>query len=337
MVETRPARTRNLGRLVIYLLIVVIISLIIAGVFSITSLWNTILLRPTLNFLVLMSIYLLGNFGISIIILTIIIRLITLPYTMRQLQSSKEIHAIQPRLKELQKKYEKDRPKLGQETLKLYKETGVNPVGCVFPVLVQFPIWLALYQSVAQALAATPENLFGLAKQLYSPVLFQEAVPLNHHFLWMDLARGDIVMVILVGVSTWMMAKMASMPTPDSQQHFMNRVMPWAMPLLFALLAFILPSGVSLYWVTSNIIGIILQYRVTGWGTLKIPSLAFLNKGTTQPTANRAVKTGKNVIQQKGTAKTSATKYEQKKAVGGYIASERKKEPQRGDGGKHED
>lgn len=108
MAEARAARPLNVGRLLVILLIVVIIPLLIAGVVSITGIWNMILLRPMLNFLVLMSTYFLGNFGIAIIILTILLRLLMLPLTMRQLQSSKGIRAIQPKLKELQKKYDKD-------------------------------------------------------------------------------------------------------------------------------------------------------------------------------------------------------------------------------------
>jgi len=343
MAEAKATRTLNVRRLVISLLIVVIISLLSAGVVSITGIWNTILLRPMLNFLILMSTYFLGSFGIAIIILTILIRLLTLPFTMRQLQSSKGIRAIQPKLKELQKKYDKDRQKLGQETMKLYKEAGINPTGCVSSTLIQFPFWLALYQSVAQALAATPENLFGLAKQLYSPTILQEAVPLNHHFLWLDLARGNIVMALLVGVSLWMLAKMASPPTAESQQQFMSRVIMWGMPLLFGFFAFILPSGLSLYWVTSNIIGMILQYRVTGWGTLKMPSLSFLNRGTPQPARNPRAKTGgvastgkkagKSVVRQASGAKAGGAKSEKKEIVGGNITSERQKDHQERDVG----
>ena len=347
MSEARPVMTLNLRRLLILLLVVVLISLLVAGIVSITGIWNTILLRPMLNFLVLTSKYSLGSFGIAVIILTIIIRLLTLPLTMRQLQSSKKMREIQPKLKELQKKYDKDRQKFGQETVKLYKEAGVNPTGCFLSTLIQFPFWLALYQSVAQALAASPENLFGLGKQLYSPMILQEAVPLNHRFLWLDLARGDIVMAFLVGVSMWMLAKMASPPTIGSQQPLMNRVMLWAMPLLFGFFAFILPSGLSLYWVTANIIGIILQYRVTGWGTLKVPSLSFLNRGIPQPAGNHLSETGgvastgkkavKTGVQQKSAAKGGGAKSEQKKAVVGDMTSEREKGHQESGGGKRKD
>jgi YidC/Oxa1 family membrane protein insertase len=347
MTEAKPVRTLKLGRLVVFLLIVVIFSLLVAGVLSITGMWNTLLLRPMLNFLVLMSRYFLGSFGIGIIIVTVIIRLLTWPLTMRQLQSSKGIRAIQPKLNELQKKYGNDHQKIGQETMQLYKEAGIHPVGCVLPMLIQFPIWIALYQSVVQALAYTPENLFGLSKQLYSPTILQEAVPINHHFLWLDLIQSDIVMVLLVGGSAWILAMMATLPATGSQQRFIYRVMPFAMPLLFAFFAFILPSGLSLYWLTSNIIGIILQYRVTGWGTLKIPSLSFLNRVIPQSVGNPRTKSGgvattgkksgKSVVRQQGDAKAGGAKFEKSDVVGGDTTSERKKDHLGGGGGKRKD
>lgn len=278
MAEVKQARNINTGRVVIFLLIVVVVSLLIARVFSITSVWNTILLRPMLNFLVLMSHYFLGNFGIAIIVLTILMRLLILPLTMRQLRSSRALQAIQPQIREVRKKYANDNQKIGQEIMRLYKEEGVNPVGCFYPMLLQLPIWVALYQSVAQALAYTPENLVGLDKQLYSLTALKNALPLNSHFLWLNLSNGDIPMIFLVGGSVWVLQQMAFVPSPDRGQESMSRIAMYAMPLLFGFLAFTLPSGLSLYWVTSNIIGMIMQYGVTGWGTLKMPSLAFLNR-----------------------------------------------------------
>jgi YidC/Oxa1 family membrane protein insertase len=298
MAEAKPVRTLNVRRLIIFLIIVVLISLLGAHVVSITGIWNTILLQPMLNFLVLMSRYFLGNFGIAIIVLTIILRLLMFPLTMRQLKSSKALQAIQPELKELQKKYAKDQQRLGQEIMKLYKEHGINPLGCFLPTLVQLPIWIALYQSVVQALAYTPENLFGLARQLYSPSMLQNTVPLTHRFLWLNLTHGDVVMVFLVGGSMWILTKMASPPSADRQQQSINLIMTWGLPLIFALFAFALPSGLSIYWVASNFIGIILQYRVTGWGSLRMPSLPLLKRGAPQPGGNRSTTT-------KGTAGTA--------------------------------
>ena len=335
MSEAKPVRTFNVRRFVIFLLIAVLLFLLITGVVSITGIWNTVLLQPMLNFLILMSKYLFGSFGIAILILTILIRLIMFPLTMRQLQSSRAMQAMQPKMKELQKKFAKDKQQLAAETAKLYKESGVNPLGCAFPMLIQFPIWIALYQAVIQALANTPENLLGLSKQLYSWSVIQGSIPLNHHFLWLDLARGDFIMVFLVGGSMWMLQKMSTQPAADPQQQSMNRIMLWIMPLMFGFFALSLPSGLSIYWVVSNIISMVMQYRVTGWGTLKMPSLAFLKGGTPQPVDNPQAKTegtagigkkaGKGVVLQQKGAKADGASSEKKEAVGGDIISQRKK------------
>jgi YidC/Oxa1 family membrane protein insertase len=277
MSEVKPKPAINIRRIIIFLIIAVLLILFISGVVSPTGVWNLILLEPIMNFLVLLSKYLLGNFGVAIIILTIIIRLITMPLTMSQLRSSKAMQALQPKMKELQKKYGNDQQKLGQETMKLYKEEGISPAGCIVPMLVQFPIWIALYQSVVQALAYTPENLVGLSKQLYSWGVIQAMVPLNHHFLWLDLTKGNFYMAIIVAASMWVLQKMSTTPSLDPSQQSMTRMMTWTMPLLFGVMAMTLPSGLSLYWVASNVLGIVIQYRVTGWGDLKRPSLASLS------------------------------------------------------------
>jgi len=338
MAEAKKASTSNIRWFAIFLIIAALILLLITGVVSITGVWDTILLEPMLNFLVLMSKYFLGSFGIAVIVLTILIRLIMFPLTVRQLRSSKAVQALQPKMKELQKKYAKDQQKLNQELMRLYKEEGANPLGCVFPMLIQFPIWIALYQSVIQALAYTPENLLGLSKQLYSSSVIRGALPLNHHFLWLDLTNGDIIMAILTVASMWALQKISVQPTTDPQQQSMNRIMLWIMPLMFGLFALTLPSGLSVYWVISNIISIILQYRVTGRGTLTMPSLpSFLKRGAPQPVGNPAAKsegtagTGKKaekgVTPEQSGAETDDASSEKKKkeAVTADIISQRKK------------
>ena len=293
MAEAKPARSVNLRRLVVYLLIVVLIGLFIAHVISITAIWNTIVLQPMLNFLVLMSRYFLGSFGLAIVVLTIIIRLLTYPLVIRQFRSSKALRALQPQVKELQKKYGQDQQKLGQELRKLYKEYGVNPLGCYVPMLMQFPIWIALYMSVVQALAYTPENLLGLARQLYPPLILQNTVPLKDHFLWLNLTQGNIGMALIELISMWILVRMTS-TTPEGapqQQQSMNRVLLWAFPLLFGFMAYVFPSGLTLYWVVSNILGIMLQYPLTGWGSLRMPSLSLLKRGAPQPAGNPTSKT----------------------------------------------
>jgi YidC/Oxa1 family membrane protein insertase len=220
--------------------------------------------------LILLSSVLFGSFGLAIIVLVIIVRLLMLPLTLRQLRSTRAMSTLAPKMQEIQKKYAKDQQKLQQEITKLYKEAGVNPLGCLWPMLVQVPIWIALYQSIIRAVAASPEELLQLSQNLYSLPLIHQAVPLEESFLWLNLGRPDqyFILAILVGGSMWVLQKMSTVPTADPRQQQMNRMMLWLMPLMFAFFTLQFPSGLALFWVVSNIIGIVTQYFITGWGSL---------------------------------------------------------------------
>ena len=235
------------------------------------ELWNFILLQPMLNFLVLLSHVLFGNFGLAIIALTIIVRLIMLPLTLRQIRSSKAMSTLQPKLQEIQKKFGKDRQRLQQEVSKLYKEAGVSPMGCLLPMLIQLPIWIALYQSILKAVATSPEELLGLSQRLYALPILHQTVPLESGFLWLNLGSPDsfYIMPLLVGGSMWIQQKMMTLPTADPKQQSMSRMMLWLMPLMFVFFTMQFPAGLALFWVFSNIIGIVMQYFITGWGGLE--------------------------------------------------------------------
>lgn len=234
------------------------------------ELWNSLILNPMLNSLIVLYSVLFSNFGLAIIALTIIVRLLTYPLTSRQLRSTKALQTLQPKLQELQKKYAKDKAKLQREMVKLYREAGVNPLGCLWPMLVQFPIWIALYQSIMRALAATPESLLSLSQHLYSWSIVNEVVPLKEKFLWLDLAKPDTTLLsaVLVAVTMWIQQKMVTAPAVDPRQQSMNRMMLLMMPFMFGLFALQFPSGLALFWIVSNIIGIGMQYFMGGWGYL---------------------------------------------------------------------
>jgi YidC/Oxa1 family membrane protein insertase len=242
--------------------------------------WNLIIANPILNVLIALSHFLFGSFGLAIIALTIIVRLVTWPLNRRQLKSTKALQDMQPKLQELQKKYAKNQQKLQQEMMKLYKEAGVNPLGCIWPMLVQFPIWIALYQAIISALATTPENLLNLAHRLYSWDIVSQAIPLSSEFLGLQLGLTGsqngalgLLLAIAVGGTMWVQQKMTQAPGADPRQESTNRMMTLMMPIMFGFLTLTLPSGLALYWAVSNIIGIVTQYFFTGgWGYLKFRS-----------------------------------------------------------------
>ena len=240
------------------------------------EIWDLIILSPMINVLIVVSGFLFNNFGLSIIVLTIIVRGITLPLTLKQTRSTKALQELQPKMAELQKKYGKDRQKLAQEQMRLYKESGVNPAGCLLPMLVQLPIWIALFQSIIRVLAVIPEDFLKLSGHLYTSwsQVFS-LVPLNSNFLWLDLAVPDryLMLPILVGGTMWLSQKMVTPKTGDPRQQAQSQMMLWIMPLMFAFITMQFPSGLALYWVISNVIQIGTQYFITGgWGGLSTPA-----------------------------------------------------------------
>jgi YidC/Oxa1 family membrane protein insertase len=232
------------------------------------NIWELIVQQPLINVLIVTSHYLGNSFGLAIIALTIIINLVLLKMTLNQIHSAKAMQDLQPKLTEIQKKYGRDRQKMGQEQMKLYKESGVKPAGCAVSLFIQMPVWIALYQAIMLALAVAPEGLLNLSKYLYHwPVLYA-VLPLNRSFLGMDMANPNIVMAILVGVTMWVQQKMTTMPSANPQQAQQATLMLWMMPMMFTFFALSFPSGLALYWVVNSLVRIVIQYKVTGWGGL---------------------------------------------------------------------
>ncbi len=239
------------------------------------DLFHLLLVEPITNMLVALARGFGGNFGIAIIVFTIVMRFATWPLTASQYKQSRAMQAIQPKMQELQKKYKgKDPKKLQQETMALYKEAGVNPLGCVLPMLVQMPIWIALYQVIRLSLGETPESFVTLSQTLYPIGYVHEAVPLDNQFLIWNLGQPDALLIlpVLVGITMYVQQKMIS-PTPQStgqltqqqlQQQQTQQMMTWMMPLMFAYFTFTVPAGLGLYWAVSNIAGIVTQYFYAG-------------------------------------------------------------------------
>ena len=163
------------------------------------GIWNGAIIRPMINSLVILYELAFSNFGISIILFTLIIRAILFPLTVKQSKQMKAMQAIQPKLKSMQERYKNDRQKVSQETMRIYRENGINPLGCLGPMFIQFPIWIGLYQAIIQTLPSTPERLATLSNKLYwwLPSV-HKAVPINGDFLGLDLAVPDPTRIIPV-------------------------------------------------------------------------------------------------------------------------------------------
>jgi YidC/Oxa1 family membrane protein insertase len=247
------------------------------------QIWNAVIFEPMLNGLLFLYSLLGRNFGLSVIVFTVLVRILTLPITMQQMRSAKASQELQPKLQELQKKYKDNREKLAEEQMKLYKEAGVNPLGCLVPTLIQLPIWIGLYQSIINALPDNPLQLLNLARHIYPQFpLLSSLVPLNPRFFWLHLGRPDpyYIVPILVVATMWVQQKMMAAPTADPQQQAMNQSMELMMPMMFGIITLQLASGLGLYFVATNVVGIIQQYFVSGWG-----GLVTLFSGQTGPTS----------------------------------------------------
>jgi YidC/Oxa1 family membrane protein insertase len=249
------------------------------------TMWNTFILYPFTN--VLIWIYSLltsipGAFGWSIILFTILIRAVTWPLNAQQLKSAQAMQELQndKEWQVIQKKYAKDREKLAQEQMRIYKEKGVNPFGSCLPTLIQFPIIIGLYQSITRALASTPLGLLDLARSISPTLSVAALIPLNSRFLWMDLGRpegiplpfdvsflpnGFPTLALIVAVTTYIQSKltMPASSNPGDQAAAMSNTMSIYMPLLLGYFALTFASGLSVYFITSNLLGI-FQYAVTG-------------------------------------------------------------------------
>ena len=238
------------------------------------EIWNGVIIRPMINSLVLLYWVFFSNFGLAIIVFTVLVRAAMFPLSVKQSRSMKMMSAIQPKMKEIQEKYKGDRPRLSKETMKLYKENGVNPIGCIGPLVLQMPIFFGLFWALRGTLPSTPERLADLSEKLYAwlPQVHQ-VVPLNGQFLSMDLAAFssnnpapfNILLPVLVGASMWLMQKMTTMPSMNAQQASTNRMMLWLMPLMFGFFTLNFESGLALYWIVSNVVGIVIQGFITGW------------------------------------------------------------------------
>ena len=245
--------------------------------------WDPFIFNPMVN--VLMGIYTVlaqfaipGAYGLAIIIFTLLIRFITLPFysqTQKAMKKQQELMAGD-KWKEIQKKYAKDKEKQQQEQMKMYQEAGVNPFGSCLPMLIPWPVMVGLFQSITMVMGAQPEQLMDLSKHIYQfiPAL-AVAVPVNSNFLGLNLAGtasalGGLYYLgpVIVVATTWIQQKMMPVPTADPQSAQMNQSMQMMMPLMMGFFTLNYPFGLSLYWIVFSVVGIIQQYMNTGWGNL---------------------------------------------------------------------
>ena len=207
------------------------------------SLWNGLidLLKDVLQFFYLY----VNDYGLAIILLTVAIRVVILPLTIKQTKSMYEMQRLQPKLKELQEKFKDNKEKLQQEMLKFYSEHKVNPFGGCFPLLLQMPVFFALFQMLMRnkdLLKATSMGIFELGKRP-SAAFGEGIIPFLPY----------LILIALMALTTYLPQKM--MATDPQQQRMGLMLMP-----LMVFFAWTLPTGVLLYWITTNVWTMAQQY-----------------------------------------------------------------------------
>jgi YidC/Oxa1 family membrane protein insertase len=186
---------------------------------------------------------------------------------MQEMQSSKE-------WQDIQKKYKDDKEKLASEQMKYYKEIGYNPLSSCLPSIIQIPLIFGLYQSIMRAMAASPGQLLTLTRTVYSFFHIGDLIPLNSKFLWMNLGQPERIyafgiaipsLAIIVAITTYIQSKvtMPATTNPNDQGAMMGKMMTLYMPLLLGYFALTFASGLSVYFIAGNLIGI-AQYALLG-------------------------------------------------------------------------
>lgn len=242
-----------------------------------------------------------GSAGVSIIIFTFLMRLLTVPLTMKSLRSSRNMQQIQPLVKDLQKKYGKDRAKIQEETMKLYRDYGINPAAGCFPILVQLPIFIGLFSALSFTLepgGLTPAALEAWRATHQSELLsvlwnsdWVNAANFSQPFGWVpSLALADPLFIwpVLSGVFQFIQSRMA-MPRKDPnnpvdpQTRMMQNIMQF-MPIYIVFISAGFASGTVIYWAFSSLFGAVQQWFITGFGSLPdLPGMGFLPRKELPP------------------------------------------------------
>jgi YidC/Oxa1 family membrane protein insertase len=233
------------------------------------------IIYPFANLLLLLYHYLGHQTVAAIAALTILIRLLILPLTLSQQRSAQKMQKLQPQIEKLREKYGDDQEKLAQKQMEIWREAGVNPAGGCLPLLIQLPIMIALYRAIIFCVPSTPLQLFQFSGRIFIDQWLPNLtglVPLQSTFLGMDLGQSpspgqwwSYSLPILVFATSWLQQKLLS---PDSggdggsQAEMMSQQMQIMMPLMFGFISLQYATGLSIYFIISNLFGMAQYYFI---------------------------------------------------------------------------
>jgi len=230
------------------------------------TIFNEIIFRPLINFLVVVLNFLPGSdLGFAIIVVTIITRFLLYPLSHKALKSQKQMANLQPQLKEIQKKYKNNKEAQSKAIMKFYKENNVSPFSGCLPFLVQLPLIIGLYRVFLSDL--TPEGLSGLYSFVAAPAY------IDTMFLgFLNLAESSLVLAILAGFSQFLLSKStfaqrkkigaANTGKKGDFQSMMGTQMTYVLPVVTIFIAQSFPSGLVLYWFITTVFSFVQQYVI---------------------------------------------------------------------------
>ncbi len=225
-----------------------------------SSLFTTFLFQPLFNVLVVIYNHVPGHdFGIAIIILTLTIRLLFTPLSIKASRSQYALSQLQPKLKDLQEKHKNDKQALGQATMALYKEYNINPLAGCLPLLIQIPVLLGLYRALNAAFK--PESLQLLYSFVHNPGFINE-ITLG----FINIVHRSAPLAITAGVLQWVQLKL-SIASQDNNAHnnpaiAMNKQLLYFFPVMVIVISWKLPTGIVIYWVVTTLYSILEQLYI---------------------------------------------------------------------------
>ncbi len=264
---------------------------------EIGNIFNLIFFAPVINILVviyqgLSAIHIPGALGFSILILTVLIRVLVWPFMASQIKATKKMADLKPHLSALKEKHKGDKQAFASAQMALYKEHGVNPAGGCLPALVQIPVFIALYQSIINILPGAGGHIDKINSLLYFPQLKLPST-LDPNFFGLNLGVKPsefgsfgialLLIPVLTAVFTFVQSKM-TIPVPikhyptdspkeekekegiEGSMGAVQSQMVYLMPIMIGYFAYQFPVGLAIYWNTYTILGIIQQHRIAGWG-----------------------------------------------------------------------
>ncbi|OGY49985.1 MAG: hypothetical protein A3B89_01185 [Candidatus Buchananbacteria bacterium RIFCSPHIGHO2_02_FULL_40_13] len=245
------------------------------------QLFNIILYQPILNFLVLTYNFIPGHdIGLAIILMTVVIKLILYPFSLKSIKSQKALQDLQPKIEALKIQYKNQKEKLAQAMMILYKNEKVSPFSSCLPLLIQLPFLIAVYQVFAKGL--TNGSLGALYPFITNP---DSLNPIAFGFL--DLSKPQIVLAVLAGLAQFWQVKMLSTKKPviksvdsrdESMMTIMNKQMMFIMPIMTVVIGAGLPGGLVLYWFMTTFLTALMQLVAFK----KKPKVEVLNKPQTE-------------------------------------------------------